>query len=110
MTQHKQRRNGMGNVEGMDGQIVTGEVITPAPEAPKAKKPRKARATSKFIVIPAEMLKLEDAMPNLVSARKRAESLGMNGTFYIACLREEVTVETITPVPVTKVAVKRVTR
>lgn len=93
-----------------NGQVITGEVVVPAAEAPKAKKPRKPRTASKFIVIPAEMLKLDEALPNLVAARKRAESLGVNGTFYIACLREEVAIETITPKPVTKVAVKRVAR
>lgn len=111
-----------------NGQVITGEILEPqisalaqsegiaaraaglGDPAPKAKKPRKSRTASKFVVIPAEMLKLDEALPNLVAARKRAESLGMNGTFYIACLREEVAIETITPKPVTKVAVKRVTR
>jgi hypothetical protein len=99
----------MGSLEDTctDGQIVTGEVITPAPEAPKAKKPRKARATSKFVILTTELADGKLTFPNIVAARKAIQH---PGTFYIACLREEVSVETTVPQPVTKVTVKRVVR
>ncbi len=99
----------MGSLEDTctDGQIVTGEVITPAPEAPKAKKPRKARATSKFVVLAKEALDCAGSYPSIVAARK---SIGGAGSYFIACLREEISVETTVPQPVTKVTVKRVVR
>jgi hypothetical protein len=93
--------------------IVTGEVtegsIVDAAEI-KPKKARKPRTASRFMIIPADMIKLDEAAPNIVAARKRIEASGLSGTFYIACLREEVSVETTVPQPVTKVTVKRVAR
>jgi len=97
----------------MDGQIVTGEIVdtssdtTAAAPAPKVRKPRKARATSKFVVVCKEALDCAGSFPNLVAARK---SITGAGTYLIACLREEVVVETTVPTPVTKVTVKRVVR
>ena len=95
----------------MDGQIVTGEIVDTSSDAtvpvPKVKKPRKARATSKFVVLCKEALDCAGSFPNIVAARK---SIGGAGTYLIACLREEITVETTVPAPVTKVTVKRVVR
>jgi hypothetical protein len=119
----------------MDGQIVTGEIVDTSSDSveaqvleamanavgyvadnvqakitgtpPKAKKPRKARATSKFVVLTAEYLKDIPSYPNLVAARK---SVAGAGVYLVACLREEVTYESYEPKPVTKVTVKRVVR
>jgi hypothetical protein len=77
---------------------------------PKVRKPRKARATSKFVVLTSDLVEQVTTDPNIVAARKRIETSGLSGTFYIACLREEVIVETTVPTPVTKVTVKRVAR
>ncbi len=73
----------------------------------KVRKPRKARAASKFVVLTAEYLKDTPSYPNIVAARK---GIAGSGTYLIACLREEVIVETTVPTPVTKVTVKRVAR
>ena len=102
----------------MDGQIVTGEIVDTssdataaapvAPEGKKVRKPRKARATSKFVVLSEDVAVCGvSSYPNIVAARKSIEG---PGTYYIACLREEVVVETTMPTPVTKVTVKRVVR
>jgi hypothetical protein len=99
--------------------IVTGEVtegsIVDAPvnaeiKPNKVRKPRKARATSKFVVLTGDLVEQVTTDPNIVAARKRIETAGLSGTFYIACLREEVIVETTVPTPVTKMTVKRVAR
>lgn len=96
--------------------IVTGEVTegsivdAPTNTENKPKKTRKPRTASRFMIIPADLLKLDEAAPNIVAARKRIETSGLSGTFYIACLREEVSIETVVPQPITKVTVKRVAR
>lgn len=107
------------------GQLVTGEILEPqisalaqsegiaakavglGDPAPKSKKPRKARATSKFVILTPELTDGKLTFPSIVAARKAIQH---PGTFYIACLREEVSVETTVPQPVTKVTVKRVVR